>query len=750
MTGQRTNIQRGDGDELVTVDSVVTGRGSWQPVEGEELISLLDRFKRAEDLPNEELKKIRSETLEILSRCIDPGSSGPRSNTGLVIGRIQSGKTMSFTAVAAAAKDNGFDLIVIMGGTTNILISQTRGRLGRDLGLAESDAFLRWDLYESMLSPTDQERLRVNLSQTSLHRRKTVLVTLMKHYAHINGLADALEGLDLSSVSALLVDDEADQHSLNTATAKNEASTTYRSITRLRKLLPRHSFLQYTATPQAPLLVALADALSPDWTALLTPGRGYVGGATYFQHRRDDLIRVIPEREAQAVEQGATDPPASLIEALHIFLLTFAAGHPEYESGVPLTRSMMVHPHPQTWTHELVMHWLSEILSRIRAQLAAPKESPEYQELVEDFGTAHHDLSTTVQGLPPLDDLLNRLRHEITGLRLQEVNSLQDALDQSLRWNQAYGWILVGAEMLNRGFTVKGLTVTYMPRSEGSGNADTLAQRARFYGYRQQYLEYCRVYLRRSLIDAYTSLVDTEERVREDLETHMREDGSLKSWRRRFLIDPNLRPTRQSVIAVGLIRARVGEWFDQRFPAMSADDAEHNRRLATALLNTLELRPMRHEGNWGEHQQHSTAVVPLARVLGEFLVDWRTVAGDRQDFEAVVMAVSEILVNEPNARAEVVLIDGGRARNRGATEHDAEGNPKIALMQGRSAEGARLAYPGDRNLPRDEAASVTIQVHHVNVSYSEADQVEGLANQQLLPMIAVRLREGVNTWLTQM
>ena len=74
------------------------------------------------------------------------------------------------------------------------------------------------------------------------------------------------------------------------------------------------------------------------------------------------------------------------------------------------------------------------------------------------------------------------------------VNSLADA-DRNIHWRRNYSWILVGGQVLDRGFTVEGLTVTYMPRGPGVGNADTIQQRARFLGYKRSYLGYCRVFL---------------------------------------------------------------------------------------------------------------------------------------------------------------------------------------------------------------------------------------------------------------
>ncbi len=65
----------------------------------------------------------------------------------------------------------------------------------------------------------------------------------------------------------------------------------------------------------------------------------------------------------------------------------------------------------------------------------------------------------------------------------------------SIRWNDFYSHILVGGQAMDRGFTVEGLTVTYMPRSLGTGQVDTTLQRARFFGYKGSYLGFCSVWL---------------------------------------------------------------------------------------------------------------------------------------------------------------------------------------------------------------------------------------------------------------
>ena len=78
-------------------------------------------------------------------------------------------------------------------------------------------------------------------------------------------------------------------------------------------------------------------------------------------------------------------------------------------------------------------------------------------------------------------------------LDIVEVNGTADAR-KKIHWKGMRYWILVGGAKLDRGYTVEGLCVTYMPRGLGtSPAADTLQQRARFFGYKKAYLGMCRV-----------------------------------------------------------------------------------------------------------------------------------------------------------------------------------------------------------------------------------------------------------------
>ncbi|WP_259279937.1 Z1 domain-containing protein [Enterobacter roggenkampii] len=112
---------------------------------------------------------------------------------------------------------------------------------------------------------------------------------------------------------------------------------------------------------------------------------------------------------------------------------------------------------------------------------------------LNEFRKSYNHLKETTC-LPPFEQVANSFGIAFKNTQIVEVNSRKNKTP-AIDWQHNYGWILVGGIAVDRGFTVEGLTVTYMPRGVGVGNADTIQQRARFFGYKKNYLGFCRVYL---------------------------------------------------------------------------------------------------------------------------------------------------------------------------------------------------------------------------------------------------------------
>src|SRR5262249_5766644 len=393
--------------------------------------------------------------------------------------------------------------------------------------------------------------------------------------------------MDLQSVPALLIDDEADQASLNTQVQRGQESTTYRRLRELREALPCHTFLQYTATPQAPLLINIADNLSPDLVHVLEPGEGYVGGAQFFAPN-SPYIQIIPPQDLRQANALPTDPPESLLEAMRVFFVGLAASL----ISRPGRRSMLIHPARERVAHQVAAGWAAAAKDEWANALGAGERDPDRLEVVEDFRKAYEELQRTEDDLPSFEEIIQKLPRALRNTTVIEFNTRGKAKTPEINWRHAEGWILVGGQAVDRGFTVDSLTVTYMPRGIGMGNADTLQQRARFFGYAEArgYFGLCRVYLEQAMKVAYEDYVEHEELMRRELRRMAERGESLRSWRRRFILDPGLNPCRRSVISDPYIRGSMGGgWTRQIGTIVDPDARAANKQLLERFVSELNM-----------------------------------------------------------------------------------------------------------------------------------------------------------------
>ena len=332
--------------------------GSWTPQIGKEF----DRFIKArQSLSSVERDTLTSSTIEILSKCL-PSSDTRSSRTGLIMGLVQSGKAMSFTAVSAIARDNGYRLIIVITGTTDPLSKQSNDRLFKDLQVDDQPG-LRWAFYMNPKKANQKRSIEDTLgawgdSHVAENFKRTVVITVMKNWRHINNLAELLSEIDLLGFSTLIIDDEADQASLNTKVRKNDQSTTYSAILNLRSLFSSNTYIQYTATPQANLLISKIDSLSPDFGYVLEPGSKYTGGEEFFNPSTNLLIEIddseLPENWVEV------HPPPSLELAFQMYMILIAN---QILADVPERRSMMIHPSHTRNSHDTYMRWIEGLRS---------------------------------------------------------------------------------------------------------------------------------------------------------------------------------------------------------------------------------------------------------------------------------------------------------------------------------------------------------------------------------------------------
>jgi hypothetical protein len=719
------------------------GNVRWRPSVGPEALGFLEH-----SVPPDARDAVCDSAVDILGKGVPP-TADTGQETGLVVGYVQSGKTMSFETVTALARDNAFPMVIVVTGSSNPLFNQSTGRLRRDLRLDDPNRDRRWIHFRN---PDDDDATTVPIRDvldewrdqaTPNEHKRAILITVLKNHIRLNNLGRLLALLDLRAVPALIIDDEADQASLNNQVAQGQESTTYRRLMALRQALPNHTYLQYTATPQAPLLINIIDSLSPNFVHVLEAGEQYVGGQEFFVGNQP-YIRVIPPQQVPTRNNPLTEPPETLLEALRVFMVGVAAGL--LESGNRGNRSMLVHPSHLTAQHEEFVNWVRDVFDRWKHTLGLPDTDPDKQELLEDFRGAHAELAQTVGAtLPAFDILAAQFRRAFANTRVLEVNAREGDTPQ-VDWRSMYGWIVVGGLAMDRGFTVEGLTVTYMPRGVGTGNADTVQQRARFFGYKRRYLGFCRVYLEQGTLAAFESYVTHEEDIRSQLKVFHENRQPLNEWKRAFLLDTSLRPCRNSVLGFDYMQGRFSnDWVAPRVVLASPDVLEANRRVvATFVQSGLVWTEDEGHPDRTDTQRHLVCDrLPLQQVVSELLVRMRiTGMTDSQRNTGLLLQLKKALDEDPNETCRVYRMSGGRVRQRGVDDTGDVTN----LYQGenpvvpRSLRGS--IYPGDRAIRDSE--NVTVQIHTLQLTQDDVAVAENVV--VLAVWVPRRIAEG---WLAQ-
>lgn len=727
--------------------------GDWQPFVGDETTELLRSkgFTNPDRSLNQSGERILDETFRIMQVCGNPNDQ-TNNETGIVIGYVQSGKTLSFTTLTALARDNNYQIIIVIAGVSTNLVNQSTQRLADDLRL-NTRFDRKWTLLSNPSTIQDSDTIETTLNQWKdltfpKEKCRTVLITVMKYSSHLQNLINIVSGLVLDGVPTLIIDDEGDQASLNTRArwaarqnldietlTESQVSTIYRRINALRNVFPHHTFLQYTATPQANLFINIMDRLSPNFIKLLTPGPDYTGGIDFFRNN-PNLISEIPPNEIPTSTNPLFEIPESLKSALRIFFLGVVAGEMQNNHR---NRTMLVHPSRLQGDHNEFINWIRNTCNSWQ-RLLSGNDDEDRRELMDEFRISYNQLQMTVSDLLSFETLTgNDLIHALRYTQIVEVNS-RNGVTPQIPWNDFYSWILVGGQSMDRGFTVEGLTVTYMPRNIGTGNVDTIQQRARFFGYKRGYLGYCRVFLDQVTIDAYNFIVEHEEDVRNRLLEFHLNDRHLNDLARVAVLNQMLNLTRRNIIYDDLDRDTFGnDWFRINAPHDTDDLIEANRN---ALLTFLQSRAglfKQDEGhpNRTEEQKHLVAKITIQECLEHLLNNLRyTRESDSATYSSLRGIIKGYIENHPDEECLVYLMSTQSINQWNPRERSIRNDEIINLFQGKNPRTGEVIYPGDSEI-KDESL-LSIQIHMLNLKNTDFLNV---------PTLAIWIPEQMGTYL---
>lgn len=402
---------------------------------------------------------------------------------GLVMGSVQSGKTANMGGLLSMAADYDWNFFIVLSGTIDNLRKQTRDRFHKDLRNTGSVAwrFLDYvgcrngalrDIDDEAKTPLRVDDLKLNgLMSGSIKHPDRYVITCLKQASRLRYLLDWLYDSPQGRSSRLrivIIDDEADQASVNTSRMDSASSEEEVNRTRVNNLIcnmangltadgkkPRVgcnavNYVSYTATPYANVLnEAWKGSLYPsDFVYALSEPREYFGGKVIFGSRLnaedypglDGIIHSVSPDEVAALsnlQMLATDGtyiPAELQNSLLWFLCAAAILRVQ---GWRKSISMLIHTTAQTDPHfdiyEAVRCWLTHCGVETlvdRARTLYGRESARFQkdELMAGF-SSYACMDTVPDTLPTFDEIVGEMRAV-----LASVNPIMMDSDRELRY----------------------------------------------------------------------------------------------------------------------------------------------------------------------------------------------------------------------------------------------------------------------------------------------------------------------------
>ena len=586
---------------------------SWAPREGERFQNLLSRLDEGR------AEKSRDEAIKVLRKCINPNVATSQQTSQLVLGQVQSGKTSNMAHVIGLAADNGIPLVIVLTGTKRILDSQTVRDLKRNVS-DPTDPGNPWfnfrevgprhDEFKSAQNATPVLDMAFDWFGSSAHATiggndgYPLCVFLLKNTQNMGTFIETMKSVEprLRSMPTLIIDDEADQAGPDAGKVDAPSKTNVR-IKELREIFEKHSYLLYTATPQAPLLSQLGNALSPESVTNLKPGLDYVGISDLFPQKpsaelQASFRKLIQSGDVAMFKDASVDEvPESLHQALAYFFVYGAVARTAPYS-LPFV-TMMIHTSANNKPMQDTEKWVNGILHQWRLlfeNVADPDFGNEWNKL---FQPALDELAVDVKRAKRRNVVLDK--PEIVAgikklLKRNNVKVLNQTTENLLddHWTGTFAWILIGGEKLSRGFRVENLLVTYMPRDKSLSDSalDTVQQRGRFFGYRKSYVELLKGWLPDGIDDAFRTYRDHDIHLRNVLVELEEKNLPLKSWRRVLLTNSGFVPTRRNVIKLENARLKLspGEIaFTQSHlyvPGVAAKTFELYKQLLAACMKS--------------------------------------------------------------------------------------------------------------------------------------------------------------------
>ncbi|WP_295936184.1 Z1 domain-containing protein [uncultured Alistipes sp.] len=429
---------------------------------------------------------------------------------GLLLGNVQSGKTVQTLGIISKLADEGFRIFLLLT-TDNVYLQKQTFERASDT-LKDFDVIGEYDDVRFMSSGLN----------------KPIVIVLKKNTNVLRKWRNLLSSSGYCIAKPIVIfDDEADAASLNTLVNKKRVSTINNHLASIKALSSSSIYFQVTATPQANLLQSAISGWKPAFVTYFPPGNGYVGGDFIYSEPTSYCIKFTGESELDDVRDDSNFIPLGLRKSLMSFLVV--CGHLQ-EVGQQ-TCSFLIHPSVRINDHEIFAGKIGEHLNYILNEI----DDPSFD---SDLKAAWQDLQATKPDITNYEDVKRNIASILYDQTLK-ILVLNSRTPIDVDYGRGFN-ILIGGNSLGRGLTLPKLQTVYYCRKSKTPQADTFWQHSRMFGYDRD-AGLMRIFTPPTLHKLFTELNNSNRVLIRQIENYGLEGVQL-------IYSPKIRPTRKNVI----------------------------------------------------------------------------------------------------------------------------------------------------------------------------------------------------------
>ena len=459
---------------------------------------------------------------EICERFIpDPTKTNVNySVKGLVIGHIQSGKTGNMEALVCRAVDHGYKLIIIFSGRTNDLRSQTQRRFGNEV-ISKG--------WHTITEEGSEGDLKVSEGNVKIAKSEIPIIGVVKkHTVKMEQLIEWINKSNLKEVPALIIDDEADEASINTQYKKQQQnpeqdvdpSKTNRLMRKLLETFDKSVYVGFSATPYANVFIdATLDDLYPkDFIYVLQKPEGYCGAEEFLCNLPEQNINPICHIQPRKVKNEWKIEKENIQNIIYYFILSscYLIERKNRENNHTWSKNltMLIHSHFKKSSHEECLDEIKPIVKRLKGEfLHNQNKYPATMKRLQDI--FDKEFQNTEDELD-FDTVWKNADYVLD--KLKDPFILNSSYSNELKYEKGEQmYILIGGNKLSRGITFENLLVSVYLRDPKIPNADTLGQMQRWFGFRKSYADLMKIYTLENISEQFKAVYEIEKQTREYL-----------------------------------------------------------------------------------------------------------------------------------------------------------------------------------------------------------------------------------------